>query len=312
MADALYLDCDTGVDDAMAIALLLHSPAVELLGVGTVSGNTGAAQAARNTLDVLALGGLSAVPVAVGALHPLRGTFAGGASRVHGGNGIGGAVLPRSKTDPVPVSAADLLITLARARPGTLRILATGPLTNLALALRREPKLPSLVRDVTIMGGAVRVPGNITGHAEANIANDPDAAAEVLAAAWPVTLVPLDVTLQHRLTVADHEALRTHGSPLTIALADMLGGYFDFYEPSLGVREVPQHDALAAGVLTGALEPADAPEVGLRVDLDEHRGKLIEDETVTPKTRVVLTLTAGAGPIIRTLAAGNGPETPPG
>jgi purine nucleosidase len=304
VADALYLDCDTGVDDAVAIALLLHSPAVELLGAGTVSGNTSAGQAARNTLDVLELGGQAGVPVAVGAQHPLAGTFAGGATSVHGGNGIGGVTLPRAKADPVPVSAVELLLTLARARPGSLRILATGPLTNLALALRREPRLPDLVRDVTIMGGAVRVPGNITGHAEANIGNDADAAAEVLAAPWPVTLVPLDVTMQHRFTLDDHEALRTHGTPLSAALADMLTAYFDFYEPGLGVREVPQHDALAAGVLTGALTPADAPELGLRVDLAEHSGRLVEDETVEHKTRVVLTLTEKAGPIIRTLAAG--------
>ncbi|AGL18240.1 nucleoside hydrolase [Actinoplanes sp. N902-109] len=304
MADALYLDCDTGVDDAVAIALLLHSPAVELLGAGTVSGNTTAEQAARNTLDVLALGGRADIPVAVGAAHPLAGRFAGGATSVHGGNGIGGVTLPRATAAPVPVTATDLLLTLARARPGELRILATGPLTNLALALRREPRLPELIRDVTVMGGAVRVPGNITGHAEANIANDPEAAAEVLAAAWPVTLVPLDVTMQHRLTGADHAALRACGTPLTGALADMLTGYFDFYEPALGVREVPQHDALAAGVLTGALTPADAPRLGLTVGLTEHRGRLTEDPSVSPGTRVVLSLTGPAGPVIRTLAAG--------
>src|SRR5687767_515965 len=89
-----YLDCDTGVDDALALALLARHPGVALAGVGTVSGNTGAAQAARNTLDVLALAGRADVPVAVGAHHPLDSTFGGGADRVHGGNGIGGVELP--------------------------------------------------------------------------------------------------------------------------------------------------------------------------------------------------------------------------
>ncbi|GAA2588206.1 hypothetical protein GCM10010435_78210 [Winogradskya consettensis] len=305
MTDAFYLDCDTGVDDALAIALLLHSPGVELLGVGTVSGNTSAGQAARNTLDVLALGGRPGVPVAVGAHHPLEGVFAGGATVVHGGNGIGGVELPRSPDEPVPAHAVDLLLTLARARPGELRILATGPLTNLALALRREPRLPHLVRDVTIMGGAVRVPGNITPHAEANIANDPEAAAEVLEAPWPVTLVPLDVTLEHRFQIKDQEALRAHGTPLSAAIADMLTAYYDFYEPLLTIREVPQHDALAAAVATGAVTPADAPMLGLRVELDgDERGRLVEDPSVAARTRVILSLTSEAAPVILSLAAG--------
>ncbi|MFI5937991.1 nucleoside hydrolase [Actinoplanes sp. NPDC051494] len=304
MADAVYLDCDTGVDDAVALALLLHSPGVQLLGIGTVSGNTGAEQAARNTLDLLDLAGHPGVPVAAGARHPLTGTYGSGASSVHGGNGIGGVVLPRAAAGPIPTDAADLLLAIARARPGELRVLATGPLTNLAIALRREPRLPHLVRDVTVMGGAVRVPGNITPHAEANIANDPEAAAEVLAAAWPLTLVPLDVTLQHRLTVEDQDRLRRHGTPLSTALAATLTGYFDWYEASSGRREVPMHDALAAGVLTGALTPADAPMLALTVDLGADRGRLIEDPAGAPATRVVLTLAGEAAPVIRDLAAG--------
>lgn len=299
MTDPVYLDCDTGVDDALALALLLG--ATDLLGVGTVSGNTGADQAARNTLDLLALAGRGDVPVAVGARHPLDGRFGGGAGVVHGGNGIGGVVLPRAAADPIPVAAADLLITLARARPGTLRVLATGPLTNLAIALRREPRLPELVRDVTVMGGAVRVPGNVTGHGEANIANDPEAAAEVLAASWPVTLVPLDVTMRHCFAVEDQEALRAHGTPFGTALAEMLTAYFDYYEPVLGERRVPLHDPLAAAVLTGAVTPADAPMLGLRVDAETTRGRVAEDPAVAARTRVVLSLTEPAGPVLRRL-----------
>ncbi|MEV4641894.1 nucleoside hydrolase [Actinoplanes sp. NPDC049548] len=299
MTDPVYLDCDTGVDDALALPLLLRT--VDLLGVGTVSGNIGAGQAARNTLDLLALAGRGDVPVAEGARHPIDGIFAGGAERVHGGNGIGGVVLPRAGTDPVPVTAADLLITLARARPGTLRVLATGPLTNLAVALRREPRLPQLIRDVTVMGGAVRVPGNVTGHGEANIAGDPEAAAEVLAAGWPVTLVPLDVTMQHRFALADQEALRAHGTPLGTALAEMLTAYFDHYERVLGERRVPLHDPLAAAVLVGAVTPADAPMLGLRVDASALRGQVTEDPAAQQRTRVVLSLTEPAAPVLRRL-----------
>jgi purine nucleosidase len=293
-----YLDCDTGVDDALAIALLAGHPGVTIAGIGTVSGNTGAGQAARNTLDVLALAGRNDIPVAVGAHHPLDGTFAGGANLVHGGNGIGGVDLPTAPRMAEGRPAVDLLLDLARQHPGDLRILAIGPLTNLALALHQEPDLPSLIRDVTIMGGAVRVPGNVTGHAEANIAWDPAAAATVLGASWPVTLVPLDVTLRHRFTEDDRAALAATGTPLATALATMLTTYFDFYEPSLGVREVPLHDPLAAAISTGDVTPADAPLLGLHVAPDGH---LVEDPSVPARTRVVLTLTGDAVPIIRTL-----------
>jgi purine nucleosidase len=293
-----FLDCDTGVDDAVAIALLLGHDEVALTGAGTVSGNTAAGQAARNTLDLLALAGRDDVPVAVGAHHPLDGRFGDGAAGVHGGNGIGGVVLPPAVRSTEARDAADLLIEQARAHPGALRIVATGPLTNLALALRREPGLPGLVRDVTVMGGAVRVPGNITGRAEANIAGDPAAAAAVLGAAWPVTLVPLDVTLQHCFTEADRAALIAAGTPLTTALAAMLTGYLDYYEPVLGERRVPLHDPLAAGIAVGVLVPADAPLLGLRIAPD---GQVVEDPAAATRTRVVFSLTGPAAPVIRDL-----------
>jgi purine nucleosidase len=295
---AFQLDCDTGIDDALALALLLGHPGVELAAVGTVSGNTAAGQAARNTLDLLALAGRDDIPVAVGAHHPLGGRYAGGATRVHGGNGIGGIALPRTTRTPTGGTAADLLIETARRHPGQLRVVATGPLTNLAVALRREPELAVLVREVTVMGGALRVPGNITGHAEANIANDPTAAAEVLDADWPVTLVPLDVTMRHRFGEQDRAALADRGTALTAALAAMLIAYLDHYETRLGERRVPLHDPLAAGVATGDLRPLDAPLLGLRVEPD---GRVVEDAAARQRTRVVLSLTGDAAPIIRRL-----------
>ena len=297
---AFYLDCDTGVDDAFALAVLA---AVDLAGIGTVSGNTSAGQAARNTLDLLALAGQDKIPVAVGAHHPLAGDFGGGASRVHGGNGIGGVTLPTAPRTPLDTTAAELLVKLSKEHE--LRIVATGPLTNLALALRLDPALPDRIQDVTVMGGAVRVPGNITPHAEANIANDPEAAAAVLAAGWDVTLVPLDVTLQHRFDEHDRAALARRGTPLTSALAEMISGYFDYYETVFGVRASPLHDPLAACVAVGEVRVGEAPRLGLRVALDgEERGRLIEDPAVEARTRVVLTLAEPGAPVIRRLILG--------
>jgi purine nucleosidase len=296
----LYLDCDTGVDDSLAIGVLLATPGVQLAGIGTVSGNTTAVQAATNTLGVLALAGHDDIPVAVGEHHPMAGAFAGGAAHVHGDNGIGGVDLPPSARGPIDARASDLLVELARARPGELEILAIGPLTNLARALLTEPRLPDLVAGVTVMGGAVRVPGNVTGHAEANIAGDPEAAAAVFGARWPVTLVPLDVTMRHRFDEADQQRLRAGGTPLRAALADMLTGYLDYYEPVLGIRETPLHDPLAAGILTGDLEPADAPAIGLRVDTGDgpERGRISEDPAAGHPTRVVFSLARPGAPVI--------------
>lgn len=293
-----FLDCDTGVDDALAVAVLARHPAAGLVGVGTVSGNTGAVQAAWNTLGLLALAGRGDVPVAVGPPDPLSGPYAGGAPSVHGDNGIGGISLPPPERQPEPGSAADLLVALAHEYAGRLRVVATGPLTNLALALDREPALPRLLHEVTVMGGAVRVPGNVAGRGEFNIASDPPAAARTFGVRWPLTLVPLDVTMRHRFTETDREALLAAGTPLTGALGRILTKYFDHYEPVLGVRQVPLHDPLAVGIATGDIAPLDAPALGLRVEPD---GRLAEDPAAPVAHRVVLSVTGEAAPLIRTL-----------
>lgn len=156
---AIYLDCDTGIDDALALAYLLAETAADVVGIGTVSGNVGAATAARNTLHLLRLAGADSIPVAVGAEHPLDDVFDGGAPHVHGVEGLGDVRFDGETRSPASVSAGDLLLELSRAHPGTLTVLAVGPLTNLALALERDPTLPSRIARVVVMGGAVHVPG---------------------------------------------------------------------------------------------------------------------------------------------------------
>jgi purine nucleosidase len=188
-----------------------------------------------------------------------------------------------------------LLRDLALGNPGELHILATGPCTNLGQVLREMPEITGMIASVTVMGGAIRRPGNVTPHAEANIAGDPAAAAAVLAADWPVTLVPLDVTMNHRWTEADRAALRGGGAALHEALADMVPVYFDWYEPELGVREIPLHDPLAAAIAIGDLSPSDAPRLPLRVDPE---GAVREDPSAPSTARVVLALAEPGGPAI--------------
>jgi purine nucleosidase len=268
-----YLDCDTGIDDAMALAYLLASDRVDLVGVGSVSGNVTAAVGAANTLDLLALAGRDDVPVAVGAQDFLANEFHGGAVHVHGENGIGGVQLPPATRAPESEDAAQMIVRLAHEYPHELRIVAIGPLTNLAIALTRDPAIADLVHDVTIMGGAALVPGNITRVAEANIHNDPEAAAEVFAADWFVTMVPLDATMESTIEAADRDALEASERPVARAIGAMLDTYFDFYVTFFGRRTSALHDPLAAAIAVGDLELGDAPVIHVEVDTTEGPGR---------------------------------------
>ncbi|WP_375389903.1 nucleoside hydrolase [uncultured Amnibacterium sp.] len=265
-----YLDCDTGIDDALTLGLLVAEGA-DLKGIGSVSGNLSAAGGARNTLDLMSLMGRADVPVAVGAHDPLGDEFHGVADFVHGANGIGDVELPRAG-EPVAESAAEMLVRLAHEHPGALRVLAVGPLTNLALALALDPELPSLVADVVIMGGAALVPGNVSSVAEANIWNDPVAADLVLQASWPVTMVGLDVTMDARFEET-HRVELAAGGAVPKALAAMLGVYFQYYTPILGRPSCALHDPLAAAIALGTVVPTSAPVVPIEVDATDGPGR---------------------------------------
>ena len=312
----VYLDCDTGVDDTVALAYLLASPAVEIVGIGTVSGNIDAAQAARNTLDLLALAGHDDIPVSIGAHDHLDHPYGGGAPHVHGENGIGGVVLPRAEREPDPRTAAQLLIDLSHEYEGALHVLTIGPMTNLAHALELDPTLPSRISEVTAMGGAALAAGNITPAAEANVYNDPQAAAALVGAEWDVTLVPLDVTLDHTLSEDQRRMLLDAPHPFPRAVGEILDHYFDFYLPTYGVRSSALHDPLAAVIAAGGAQPTRAPRVPVVVDVSQGpgRGQTIADlrgqrlgvrHHDGARTRVVLEMDAPIGAhLVETILAG--------
>jgi inosine-uridine nucleoside N-ribohydrolase len=190
----LLLDVDTGVDDALALALAVCSPEARLVGVSTLAGNVPVDLATENTRRVLSWCGADDVPVFRGASRPLIAGYKS-ATHVHGGNGLGGAELPaaRRKVEQLPGPGA--LIRLAEEHAGELVVVALGPLTNLAIALNVRPELPHLIRRLVVMGGAYEVAGNVTPAAEFNIFVDPHAANHVFAAAWrSIVAVGLDVT----------------------------------------------------------------------------------------------------------------------
>ena len=269
----IYFDCDTGIDDALALVYLMASPEISLAGIGTVSGNIDAKRAAGNTLDLLALGGRTDVPVAVGAMDPLTHSFGGGVPHIHGHNGVGEVELPHAVRKPEAESAADMLVRLAHQYPGELDVVAIGPLTNLAVALKQDPSIAELVHEVIIMGGAALVPGNLSAVGEANIYNDPEAAQVVMEAPWQVIMVPLDVTLENTFEESDRESLAASESELNRALADILDLYFDFYVGEYDRRMCALHDPLAAAIATGQITATRAPNVPVVVDDTQGPGR---------------------------------------
>lgn len=269
----VYLDCDTGVDDSLALAYLLNSPEIELVGVGTIGGNTSASQAATNTLNLLSLAGREDVPVALGSPNWLTRKFDGGVPHIHGQNGIGDVQLPTSAGSVISESASELLIRLSHEHAGELLIVAVGPLTNLALALSADPTLAGRIASVTAMGGAVLVPGNVSAVAEANIWNDPEAAQQVVAADWDLTIVPLDVTLENTFEEQDRQQLLDSSDAFTRALGEILDFYFDFYVAFYGRRCSALHDPLAAAIAVGAFKATNAPSVPMKVDTTNGPGR---------------------------------------
>ena len=222
----VLLDCDPGIDDAFAIVFGCGHPGLDLIGLTTVSGNVNLDTVTANALSVLELAGRPDVPVVPGSARPLlRDTL--DAREVHGEGGLGAARLPAAQAAPAGGHAVDYLIETIGAAPGEITLIATGPLTNIALAVRREPRLAGWVRDFVIMGGSA-ARGNVTPAAEFNIIADPEAAAIVFDAGWQVTMVGLDVTLQARATPDVQDRMRGLGQarrgPAAARAARLPGG----------------------------------------------------------------------------------------
>jgi purine nucleosidase len=222
-AKKIIIDCDPGIDDALALVLAHGHPELDLLGITTVAGNVGLDHTTDNALRIRDFLGMRDVPVVPGSPGPLV-RAAIHARQVHGASGLGAARLPAASCGPADGHAVDFLAGAIGAEPGQVTLIATGPLTNIALALRRYPDLVSQVSDFVIMGGSAGR-GNVTPAAEFNIAADPEAAAVVFGAGWTVTMVGLDVTLQARATAAVRDRMRGLGRLADDLLLPTLAGY---------------------------------------------------------------------------------------
>ncbi len=229
MAEKIILDCDPGIDDALAITFAVGSPDLDLCGITTVSGNVGLDLTTSNAQRVCEFIGAAGIPVTPGSPAPLLRPPVD-ARDVHGKTGLGGARLPPPESRPSGGHAIDFLIETIGAAPGGITLVATGPLTNIALAVHREPQLVSQVKEFVIMGGSSGR-GNTTPAAEFNMAVDPEAAAIVFRAGWTVTMVGLDVTLQARATAAVRDRMRGLGALASELLLPGLEHYASDEDP---------------------------------------------------------------------------------
>lgn len=261
----ILVDSDPGIDDSLAILLALASPELSLEGLSVVHGNCSLEQATVNALSVLELANAVHIPVAKGCELPLVQPSLL-AAETHGHTGLGYAKLPEPRAQPILQHGSDFLIEKVLSAPGEITLVAIGPLTNVALAIRKEPRFAKSLKEVIIMGGAIRHEGNQTALAEFNTFVDPHAAHIVYHAGIPATLVPLDVTYQCILTAQDVERLLTINSPIPKFVKAATDFYMEYHDAYQGIQGCIINDPLALA-LTFAPDLCDYQELHVDVDI---------------------------------------------
>lgn len=269
MPTPIILDVDPGHDDAVAMLMAAASPAIDLLAITCVAGNAPLANTQENARKVLTVGGITGVPVAAGLDRPLVRPLVT-AAHVHGASGLDGPALPAPAVELDPRHAVDLIVEVVRSAPRPVTLVPTGPLSNVALALRREPRLAEHVERIVLMGGSI-AEGNITPSAEFNIYVDPDAAHVVFTSGIPITMVGLDVTHKALIGPAEKEQIRALGTPVGLLVAGLLDFFGQHHHEQYGWDAVPLHDPCCVAEL-------------IRPGLITTKPMDVQIETVSPLT----------------------------
>ncbi len=269
----VIIDTDPGTDDAMAIILALNSPEFNVEALTVVAGNVEAWQGLENALKIVSLAGRCDVLVAGGAQHPLNQKLIT-AQFWHGKNGLANVELPPSKCKADPRFGPDLIIEMVHRYPHEITLIPVGPLTNIALAVSKDPSLAALVKDIVIMGGSI-TGGNVNGAAEANIYNDPEAAQIVFNAGWMVTMVGSDVGERTLITRKYLDELQSSHGPQSDFIAKIADFYLNRSEKS-GYAGAAMYDPLAVGI---ALDPTLGTLKEMHVDV-ETKGEFTRGESV--------------------------------
>ena len=262
------MDVDTGIDDSLAISYASSLENVELIGITTSFGNVVVDYAVKNTLNILKLLNREDVPVYRGAEHSLLRDYktSDHLYKIHGLNGVGNVDMGEPNRKVEDKAADDFLVEATKKYGNELAIVAVGPLTNLANAIKKDKEAISTINKIVIMGGAVTVPGNITRLAEANIYADPEAAKFVFESGVPITVVGLDVTLKTFITGEDIKSWNTK-TPIGKALSEMATYYYtNEYD---GVIGGAMHDPLAVDIAVNPDVVTDLLPINLTVETDE-------------------------------------------
>jgi purine nucleosidase len=279
-AKKIIFDTDPGTDDALALMLALNSPELDVRAITVVPGNVTASQGLENALRMVSLANRCNIPVAAGAQHPLFQKLVT-AEFWHGKNGLANVELPASKCKVDSRFGPDLIIQLIHASPHEITLVPVGPLTNIALAIEKDPSIVPLVKEVILMGGSIKG-GNVNAAAEANIYNDPEAAQIVFQAGWRLTMVGLDVGDKVLLSPKYLEQLgQTHGPVNDFIYA--AAKYLINLSAQFGSPGTPMYDPMAVGVAIDATL-VKAPE--MHVDI-ETRGEFTRGETVANRNGYV-------------------------
>ncbi len=270
MPKHIILDTDPGIDDSLAILLAAASPEIILDGIVAVHGNVSTEQTTKNALSVLELAKATHIPVYKGCDVPLvKESLL--SPETHGNSGLGYAQLPEPLTQPRAEHGSDYIIEQIMSRPSEVTLVCIGPLTNIALAIRQEPRIVENVKEAFIMGGAIQHPGNTTALAEYNTFVDPHAAHIVFHSGMPITLTPLDVTYQCIFTKDDAERLLKIDSPITKFIADSTRFYMEFHDEYQSIEGCVINDPMTLA-LTFMPEICDYQDLVVDVDLSTGVG----------------------------------------
>ena len=271
----IVLDCDPGHDDALAILLAAADPSLELVAITTVAGNQSLDKTALNARRICTVAGIREVPIAAGCDHPLvRSRIA--SPEIHGESGLDGPAFGPPTVPLDPRHAVDLIVEASFEHDGLI-LVPTGPLTNIATALARDPSLVQRLRRIVLMGGAMGL-GNVTPAAEFNIAADPEAARAVFESGVPITMVPLETTHQALATPAVIERIAALDFPLAHVCVELLGFFAETYLRVFGFSAPAVHDPCAvAWVIDPTLVPTRRMRVDIETDAEFSYGRTVCD-----------------------------------
>jgi len=275
MPRKIILDCDPGHDDAMAILLAHGNPEIELLAITTVAGNQTLDKTSLNARRVCTVAGIRDVPIAAGCDRPLTRELQT-AGYIHGESGLDGPAFGEPTVPLDPRHAVDVIIDLVMHSSGDITIVPTAPLTNIAMAVRKEPRIVQKVHEIILMGGAF-TRGNTTPAAEFNIAADPEAAKIVFSSGWPLTMVGLDLTHQALATPDVLQRIAGLGTPIAKIAVQLMEFFRETYRRNAGFDSPPVHDPCA---VAGVIDPDVMHYVDAFVAVETH-GEFTSGMTVT-------------------------------